>query len=354
MLCGIDTRNARRRWVCVLSFTYNIAFLALFSVESYCFIANFRYWAPLITLSAYVVHLIMWWLIQLRMKDILALTDLLNSLIDEMDYSTYKRLLKTSKVVRFFVIFLVTFDSILRSMQEVIFKHGYKLCPFKFWYPNMGNTVLIPIVLNKLEYTYIVYAIAYSFAAYYIFYLYILSICLRERQRSKTQLWDLYRNVLNIFKRIEGTLSFLVIFLFLHIFYTFFKGLLFILYAVRALSLPPPYIHCFDLVINTALVIALLFSAEHVQQKADNLRVSLIACTTEVNVQIKLQEDRKRLQLQLKILLVFKYPDRSSFRCGVVSEKGYSQIFSFPLSLVCAEYDHYEKDNINSEVEDDK
>ncbi|GFQ79944.1 uncharacterized protein TNCT_420891 [Trichonephila clavata] len=297
MLCGIDSRNPSKKWVRVLSFAYNIAFLALFSVESYCFIMKSRYWAPLTTLFVYVVHLIMWWHIQLRMKDILALTDLLNSLIGEIDYSTYKRLLKTSNVIRFSVIFLVSFDAILRSMQEVIFKHKYKLCPFKYWYPNMGNNVLIPIVLSKLEYTYVISTISYSFAAYYIFYLFILSVCLRERQRSKIQVWELYRNVLNIFKRIEGTLSFLVILLFLHIFHTFFKGLLFLLYAVRALSLPPPYIQCFDLAINIALVIALLFSADHVQQKADNLRVSLIACSTELNVQIKVLEDRKRLKL---------------------------------------------------------
>ncbi|GFQ79949.1 uncharacterized protein TNCT_420921 [Trichonephila clavata] len=297
MLCGIDTRAPSKKWVRVLSFTYNIAFLALFLGESYCFIMNSRYWAPLATLSVYVVHLTMWWFIQLRMKDILALANALNSLITEIDFSTYKKLLKTSNVIRFSVIFLACLDAVLRSIQEVIFKDKYKLCPFKYWYPNMGNNVLIPIILSRLAYTYIISAITYSFTAYYILYLFILSVCLQERRRSRIQLWELYRNVLNIFKRIEDTLSFLVILLFLHIFNAFFRGLLFLLYAVRALGVPPPYIHCYDLVTNIALTFIVLLFAEHVQQKADNLRVSLFASTAELNEQIKVLEDRKRLKL---------------------------------------------------------
>ncbi|GFY48058.1 uncharacterized protein TNIN_177661 [Trichonephila inaurata madagascariensis] len=297
LLCGIKTKDSDKKWVRVLSFTYNIALLALFSVESYCFIMYSRYWAPLITLSVHVVHLIMWWFIQLRMKDISSLTNALNSLITEIDYSTYKRLLKISNVMRLSVIFLVFCDAILRSVQEIIFKDKYKLCPFKFLYEDMGNNVLIPIVLSRLGYTYTISAIAYSFAAYYIFYLIVLSACFQERRRSNIELWELYRNVLNIFKRIEDTLSFLVILLFLHIFNAFFRALLFILYAVRALGVNPPYIHCYDLVTNIALTFVVLLFAEHVQQKADNLRISLFASTTELNVQIKVLEDRKHLKL---------------------------------------------------------
>ncbi|GFY48055.1 uncharacterized protein TNIN_177631 [Trichonephila inaurata madagascariensis] len=297
VLCGIDTRGPNKKWVRVLSSTYNIVFLALFSEKLYCFTLNSRHWAPLLTLFVYMIYLIMWWYIQLRMKDISALANALNSLISEIDYSTYKRLLKVSNVMRLSVIFLVCFDAVLRSMQEVIFKRKYNICPYKCLYSDMGNNVIIPIVLSRLGYTYVTSAIAYSFAAYYIFYLFMFSVSLRERQRSKIALWELYRNILNIFKRIEGTLSFLVTLLFLHIFNTFFKTMLLIVYGGNSLNFNSQYIHCYDLVTNIALVLTVLFSAECVQQKADNLRVSLFASATELNEQVKILEDRKRLKL---------------------------------------------------------
>ncbi|GBM77087.1 hypothetical protein AVEN_236654-1 [Araneus ventricosus] len=300
-ICGIDPRDPQRRWVLVLAVVYNVIVWIISFTLIYCTTFEPLHFGPILDIIVNLGHWIMWWLIRIRMKNIIALVNKLQPLGEDLEFLDYRRFSKMSWVISFCATFFNCLYPAVSTVQT--FNYRYNRCPLKMLEAEIPEKAIAWFAFN-IGIVYINFSIIYAFFSFYILYCFILASCLVQRQRPELVKCRLYKTVIEIFEAMENTLSIFVLLLFAHFLLRFFRSLYLLLYAFRVGNLRIPYTDFLDVSMNIALIVIFVLSAEHAQKMANKFRLSLLTFRNESQTpdwlkarSIRILEDREQLNL---------------------------------------------------------
>ncbi|GFQ79943.1 uncharacterized protein TNCT_420881 [Trichonephila clavata] len=221
-----------------------------------------------------VLSLILWWLIQTRIKNIPFLLGQLESFSKKIDSSTrkYERLTRISKVVTIIVILIICFCPLTRGVHYVISPRDLHSCVAQVlsYSESMRE---ISFFIYRFTSLYLEVLPLFAISIFYILYCYTFSLGFSDEQlSSSSEQEDRLRQGLRILREFENAFSLLVFTIFVFFLCGFFKTMSLFIYMMDSGKKNITYAYVLNFISNILLLIVMVFSADEVQTKANNAR----------------------------------------------------------------------------------
>ncbi|GIX88196.1 uncharacterized protein CDAR_269311 [Caerostris darwini] len=244
---------------------------------------------------------LLWCFVRTRRGKILDLIEKLESLQEKLDYDSYKKALKISKIATVCAFLVICLQPFVLALRYFLNQGEGLTCVLLEMSSDEKFKSVVTILLHEFASIYVNTSITYSVALFYTLYCYVFALCLKEEERSVSQTFCVYQKVLQIFKNIEKVLSVLIFIVLAHFLVSLFKDMIVLVNVAKSGQKEMLLSYSVDFITCGALTTIVVFSAEIIQCRANSIREFLsnfIGKPYGLNIScIKLFEDQERLKL---------------------------------------------------------